>query len=198
MDAGALVAGRNASFFTAKGILETLFRAIGIPLEVEPGNGRDPFLHPGRAARIVVGGQQAGYLGELHPTLVERFGISGPVAVFELNVTLLEQHVPGPAIAVPVPDTPPLRQDIAVVVPDEHLAGDVVAAARAAGGELLRDVSVFDVYRDEQALGAGRRSLALRLTFQADDRTLTDDEVLPLRAAIVEALTARFGAVLRG
>jgi phenylalanyl-tRNA synthetase beta chain len=196
--AGGLVAGRDASFFTAKGILETVFRAIGLELEVAPGNGRDPFLHPGRAARIVVAGEQAGYLGELHPTVAEDFGISGPVAVFEIDVTLLEQHLPGSAIAVPVPDTPPLRQDIAVVVADEHLAGAVVAVARAAGGELLRDVGVFDVYRDEQALGAGRRSLALRLTFQADDRTLTDDEVAPLRAAVVDALATRFGAVLRG
>ncbi len=196
--AGGLVTGRDASFFMARGILETVFRAIGLELVVEPGNGRDPFLHPGRAARIVVAGEQAGYLGELHPTIVERFGINGPVGVFEIAVTLLEQHLPGPAIAVPVPDTPPLRQDIAVVVRDEHLAGDVVAAARAAGGELLREVSVFDAYRDEQTLGAGRRSLALRLVFQADDRTLTDDEVLPLRAAVVEALATRFAAVLRG
>ena len=195
---GALIAGPAVSFFTAKGILETVFRAIGLELEVEPGNGRDPFLHPGRAARIVVGGEQAGYLGELHPTLVERFGLGGTVAVFEFDATLLEQHVPGAAIAVPVPDTPPLRQDIALIVPDEHLAGDVVAAARAAGGELLREVSVFDVYRDEAALGAGRRSLALRLTFQADDRTLTDDEVVPLRGRIVDALVERFEAVLRG
>jgi phenylalanyl-tRNA synthetase beta chain len=74
----------------------------------------------------------------------------------------------------------------------------VVAAARVAGGTLLREVAVFDVYRDEQALGAGRRSLALRLTFQADDRTLTDDEVAPLRAAVVDALATRFGALLRG
>ena len=96
-----------------------------------------------------------------------------------------------------MPDTPPLRQDIAVVVADEHLAGDVVAAARTAGGELLRDVSVFDVYRDDAALGAGRRSLALRLTFQADDRTLTDDEVAPVREQIVQELAERFGAVLR-
>ena len=196
--AGGLVAGRDASFFTARGILETVFRAVGLELEVEPGNGRDPFLHPARAARIVLAGEQTGYLGELHPTVAEDFGVSGPVAVFEINVALLEQHLPGPAIAVPVPDTPPLRQDIAVVVGDEHLAGDVVAAARAAGGALLRDVGVFDVYRDEQALGAGGRSLALRLTFQADDRTLTDDEVAPLRVAVVDALATRFGAVLRG
>jgi phenylalanyl-tRNA synthetase beta chain len=195
---GALIAGSAVSFFTAKGILETVFRAVGLALEVEPGTGRDPFLHPGRAARIVVGREQAGYLGELHPALVERFGLVGTVAVFEFDATLLEQHVPGATIAVPVPDTPPLRQDIALIVPDEHLAGDVVAAARAAGGELLRDVRVFDVYRDEAALGAGRRSLALRLTFQADERTLTDDEVAPLRGRIVDALAERFGAVLRG
>jgi phenylalanyl-tRNA synthetase beta chain len=196
--AGALLAGRNASFFTAKGVLETVFQAIGLELVVEPGEGRDPFLHPGRAARVVVGGKQAGYLGELHPTLVERFGLSGTVAAFEFHVGMLEQALPGPAIAIPIPDTPPLRQDIAVVVADEHLAGDVVAAARAAGGELLRDVRVFDVYRDEAALGAGTRSLALRLTFQAADRTLTDDEVAPLREAVVRALAERFGAVLRG
>jgi phenylalanyl-tRNA synthetase beta chain len=195
---GALIAGSAVSFFTAKGILETVFRAVGLELEVEPGNGRDPFLHPGRAARIVVGGAQAGYLGELHPALVERFGLGGTVAVFEFDATLLERHVPGATIAVAVPDTPPLRQDIALIVPDEHLAGDVVATARAAGGELVRDVSVFDVYRDEATLGAGRRSLALRLTFQADDRTLTDDEVAPLRGRIVDALAERFGAVLRG
>jgi phenylalanyl-tRNA synthetase beta chain len=196
--AGALIAGRDASFFAAKGVLETVFRAIGLELVVEPGEGRDPFLHPGRAARIVVGGEQAGYLGELHPALVERFGLSGAVAAFELHVGVLEQALPGPAIAVPIPDTPPLRQDVAVVVADEHLAGDVVAAARAAGGELLRDVGVFDVYRDESALGAGRRSLALRLTFQAADRTLTDEEIAPLRQAVVDDLAARFGAVLRG
>jgi phenylalanyl-tRNA synthetase beta chain len=196
--AGGLIAGRDASYLTAKGILETVFRAVGLGLEVEPGNGRDPFLHPGRAARIVLAGEQAGYLGELHPTVAEDFGVSGPVAVFEINVAMLEQHLPGPSIAVPVPDTPPLRQDIAVVVADEHLAGDVIAVARAAGGELLRDVGVFDVYRDEQALGAGGRSLALRLTFQAGDRTLTDEEVAPLRAAVVDALTKEFGAVLRG
>ncbi len=188
----------GGSFFAAKGILQTVFRSIGLELAVEPGAGRDPFLHPGRAARIVVGGAQAGYVGELHPTLADRFGVAGTVAVFEVDVSLLEEHLPGPVIAVAVPDTPPLRQDIAVVVADEHLAADVVREALAAGGDLLRDVQVFDVYRDAAALGEGRRSLALRLTFQADDRTLTDDEVAPLRASVVEALARRFGAELRG
>ncbi len=153
---GALLAGRDVSFFTAKGVLETVLGAVGVRLEVEPGAGRDPFLHPGRAARILVGGHDIGYLGELHPSLAERLGISGTAAAFELEIRPLELHVPGPAIAVAVPDTPPLRQDIAVVVSDDHLAGDVVAVARASGGELLRDVSIFDVYRDARALGEGR------------------------------------------
>jgi phenylalanyl-tRNA synthetase beta chain len=195
---GALVAGRDASYFAVKGILETVLGAVGIELVVEPGAGRDPFLHPGRAARVVLAGEQLGYVGELHPSIAENLGLSGPVAAFELDITVLDEHVPGPAIAVPVADTPVLRQDIAVVVSDDHLAADIVAAAAGAGSDLLREVAIFDVYRDTEALGAGRRSLALRLTFQADDRTLTDDEVAPLRAQIVEALTERFGAVLRG
>jgi phenylalanyl-tRNA synthetase beta chain len=193
----AMVAGRDVSFFTAKGILATVLAAVGIELEVEPATGREPFLHPGRAARIVVAGHQLGYLGELHPSLAERLGVSGTAAVFELDIRHLEQHVPGPAITVPVPDTPPLRQDIALVVSDDHLAGDVLAVVREAGGELLRDASIFDVYRDRAALGEGRRSLAIRLTFQADERTLTDDEVAPLRNRIIEELAARFEAVLR-
>jgi len=87
---------------------------------------------------------------------------------------------------LPLSEFPPLRQDIAVVVPDDRPASEVLAAARAAGGELLGDVQVFDVYRDAEALGPGRRSLALRLTFQAQDRTLSDEEVRPFREAIVE------------
>ncbi|HEY1480459.1 MAG TPA: phenylalanine--tRNA ligase subunit beta [Gaiellales bacterium] len=192
--AAALIAD---DFSTAKGILETVLAAVGVELEVEPGVGRDPFLHPGRAARVRVGGHDIGYLGELHPSFAERLGMSGSVAAFEIDIRHLEQHVPGPAIAVPVPDTPPLRQDIAVVVSDDHLAGDVLACVREAGGPLLRSAAIFDVYRDRVQLGEGRRSLAIRLTFQADDRTLTDDEVAPLRTTILDELAARFEAVLR-
>jgi phenylalanyl-tRNA synthetase beta chain len=189
-------AGGEAGFFQAKGVLEAAAAAVGVRLAFEPGAGRDPFLHPGRAARVLAGGVDAGFLGELHPRVAERFELDGTVAVFEVEVATLEAALPALLVETPFPDVPPLRQDIAVVVSDEHLAGDLVAAARSAGGELLRDVRVFDVYRGE-ALGAGQRSLALRLTFQADDRTLTDEEVRPVRERIVEQLAERFGATLR-
>ena len=96
-----------------------------------------------------------------------------------------------------MPDIPPLRQDIAVVVADAHLAAPWSPRRASAGGELLRDVAGLRRLPRREALGDGRRSLALRLTFQAEDRTLTDEEVRPLREAIVEALARRFGAELR-
>jgi phenylalanyl-tRNA synthetase beta chain len=89
-------------------------------------------------------------------------------------------------------------QDVAVVVPDTVRSADVLAVARAEGGPLLRDAAVFDVFRDAERLGAGRTSLAIRLTFRADDRTLTEDEASEVRLRIVAALAGRFGAELRG
>ncbi len=181
---GALFAGRDVSFFTAKGVLETVLGAVGVRLEVEPGAGRDPFLHPGRAARILVGGHDIGYLGELHPSLAERLGISGTAAAFELEIRHLELHVPGPAIAVAVPDTPPLRQDIArrrLGRPPRRRRRSRWRARAGASCCATSRSSTSTATRGRSARAV--RSLALRLTFQADDRTLTDDEVAPLRAA---------------
>ena len=139
-----------------------------------------------------------GFVGELHPLTARRYGFDDPVVVLELDVDrLCERPAARRRRALPLSEFPPLRQDIAVVVADEHPASVVLAAARAAGGELLSDVQVFDVWRDAAALGPGRRSLALRLTFQAQDRTLSDDEVRPHREAIVERLHEAVGAELR-
>jgi phenylalanyl-tRNA synthetase beta chain len=92
---------------------------------------------------------------------------------------------------------PAARQDIAVVVPEDVEAGAIVAVAHEAGGRDVREARVFDVYRGAQ-VGPGRKSVAVHLSFQAPDRTLTDDEAAALRERIVTALTERFGAELRG
>jgi phenylalanyl-tRNA synthetase beta chain len=91
-----------------------------------------------------------------------------------------------------------VRQDIAVIVADDIDAAALIATARAAGGELLQAVEVFDVFADPERVGAGRVSIALRLVFQANDRTLTDDEATAAREQIVGALVASCGAELRG
>jgi phenylalanyl-tRNA synthetase beta chain len=184
----------GADFFAAKGVLGALMDAIRVPWEVEPG--REPFLHPGRSARVLAGGEPAGWLGELHPAVAARWDLDR-AAGFELDFGVLAEA------AELIPDYedltsfPAVRQDMAVVVPDGVSAAEVVEVVRHAGGALLSRAEVFDVYRGEQ-VGEGSASLALRLEFRAPDRTLTDEEAAQRREKIVAALGERLGARLRG
>jgi len=190
-------AGPESDFFVAKGVLETLLGRLGVEAAYEPL--RRGHLHPGRAARVVVAGTEVGELGELHPRVAERFDLDGRVALLELNLDLMfAAAVPELHVYRPVPVLPPVRQDIAVIVAADVAAATLLQVAREAGGELLRDATVFDVYRDPDRLGADRVSLAVRLTFRADDRTLTEDEASAARRQVVDALAARLGAELRG
>jgi phenylalanyl-tRNA synthetase beta chain len=193
-------AGEPASFFLGKGVLESILGAVGVTCRVVAMlPSHDPFLHPGRKGFVQVPGEQAlGFVGELHPLTARRYGFDDAVVCIELDLDRLCERLGDPPMALPLSEFPPLRQDIAVVVSDEHPASSVLATARTGGGELLNDVQVFDVWRDAEALGAGRRSLALRLTFQAQDRTLSDEEVRPFREAIVQRLREVVGAELRG
>jgi phenylalanyl-tRNA synthetase beta chain len=203
---GALLTGRlrpaswrdpepaRADFFAAKGVLAALMSALRVPWEVEPS--REPFLHPGRSAQVLAGGEAAGWLGELHPAIAARWDLE-QAAGFELDFGVLAEH------AVLQPDYedltsfPAVREDVAVVVPDGVSAAQLVAVVRKAGGALLRRAEVFDVYRGAQ-VGEGASSLALRLEFRASDRTLTDEDVAERRAKIVAALSEQLGARLRG
>jgi phenylalanyl-tRNA synthetase beta chain len=189
--------GLEADFFTVKGVLETVCARLGVPIRLEAV--RQPYLHPGRAARILLGGgaTPAGELGELHPATAERFELDGRVAILELDLDALTAVAPERFTYAPVPEQPPVLQDIAVVVRDDVPSQELVEAALAAGAPLLTEAEVFDVYRDEQRLGAGRVSLAIRLVFQDPARTLTEDEASAVREQVVAVLAERFGAELR-
>ncbi len=153
-----------------------------------------PFLHPGRAATVLAGGQPAGWLGELHP-LVDAWELDG-AAVMELDLDLFLAAASDTLRYRDFSSHPALRQDLAVVLPEQVPAGQTLAAVRSAAGALLEDVHVFDVYTGPQ-VGSGLRSLALALSFRAPDRTLADTDVEPLRAQITAAL-AQLGGELRG
>jgi phenylalanyl-tRNA synthetase beta chain len=174
----------DGGFAEAKWAVEQIYSALG----VEPGyeRGSEPFLHPGKAAKTT-----EGWLGELHPTLLD-----GSWGAFELDLDALAQAAPQIAAFEEVSPYPDLRQDLAFVIDEEIPATELLAAIRAAAGELLRGLDVFDEYRGPQ-IGEGKRSLAFRLSFGSPERTLTDEDVAPLRASIAEALESRFGAVLR-
>ena len=186
-------APRPVDFFTIKGVLAGLLDRLRVPWTVVPG--AEPFLHPGRAASILAEGEPVGWVGEIHPLVTAEWDLSDAVAAFELDLD-----------AVPVPLTeryhevsgfPDVREDIAVVVADRVTAGEVLDAVRGAGGPLLAAVEVFDVYRDPERLGAGNVSLALRLTYRATDRTLTDQEVAQHREAIASVLQRELGGRIR-
>ncbi|MBV8064566.1 MAG: phenylalanine--tRNA ligase subunit beta [Actinobacteria bacterium] len=168
----------------AKWAVEQIYAA----LKLEPAFERteEPLLHPGKAARTA-----EGWVGELHPRALE-----GTWGAFELDLDALAEHAPQTIRAVGVSPFPELRQDLAFAVGDDVPAAAVLDAIRIAGGAELRDVAVFDEYRGEQ-IGAGRRSLAFRVVFGSDERTLTDEEAAVLRAKIVDAVRERFGAELR-
>jgi phenylalanyl-tRNA synthetase beta chain len=178
-------AGDPADFFALKGVLEALGERLGAPLAFEPAP--EPFLHPGRAARVAVGDVSAGWLGEVHPLVCREWDLEA-AAGFEMNLgSLLAAASAGEETFEDLTTFPAVRQDLAVVVPRDVPATRVREAVLSGGGELLRAASVFDLYEGEQ-VGEGRKSLALRLEFQAEDRTLTDEEVAGLRDSIAARL----------
>jgi phenylalanyl-tRNA synthetase beta chain len=183
---------RPADFFAAKGVLEGLLGAAGLDWSIEPGER--PFLHPGRSAVIRADGVELGWIGELHP-LVARAWDLPDTAAFEVDFDAVAERAPGPAAYRDLTSFPAVLQDVAFVVPEEVSAAQLEVAVRAGGGTLLQEARVFDLYRGEQA-GEGRKSLALRLSFRAPDRTLTDAEVAGLREEI-ERRVAGLGGRLR-
>jgi phenylalanyl-tRNA synthetase beta chain len=174
----------DGGFAEAKWAVEQIYSALGI----EPAYERtsEPFLHPGKAARTA-----EGWLGELHPALLD-----GAWGAFELDLDALAEAAPDVVAFEEVSPYPEVRQDLAFVVAEDVPASELVAAIREAAGELLRELEVFDEYRGEQ-IGEGKRSLAFRLAFGSTEGTLTDEDVAPVRASIVDALATRFDAVLR-
>ncbi|HVN29205.1 MAG TPA: phenylalanine--tRNA ligase subunit beta, partial [Candidatus Binataceae bacterium] len=190
----------KASFFTMKGVLEVLFGALGLGAGVTyhpPVDGELRFLHPGRAAKVMLDEAPIGYLGELHPREAMERDLSEPCVVCELDLEKLKAYgfTPRSSIEAP-PRFPAVRRDLALVIDREFPAAAVLKTVGEFGGQLLEDVTVFDVY-EGQSVARGKKSIALALTYRAKDRTLTDEEVNRVHAALVEAVRTRLGAELR-
>jgi phenylalanyl-tRNA synthetase beta chain len=183
----------SADFFTAKGVLAAVLDGLAAEWSLDPS--AEPFLHPGRCARIKIQGHPAGWLGELHPTVAREWDLPNTVAAFELDLDVVP--APPPAIYTDLTSFPEVREDLAVVVDDGTPAQTVVEVVRRAGAPLLSGAEVFDVYRDPDKLGAGKVSLAIRLLYRAPDRTLTDEEVARQRHKIAGALEQELGGRVR-
>ncbi|MFJ8580830.1 phenylalanine--tRNA ligase subunit beta [Micromonospora sp. NPDC093277] len=194
--AGWWGAGRAAGWADAVEAGREVLAAAGIPADrvTVRAAERAPW-HPGRCAELLVDGATVGYAGELHPAVVATLELPRRTCAMELNLDALPAApmVTGP----PVSTFPPALIDVALVVDESVPAAEVERALVEGAGDLLEDVRLFDVYASEQ-LGAGRRSLAYKLTFRAPDRTLAGEEAVVARDAAVAEAARRFGATLRG
>ncbi len=184
----------QADFFAAKGVLAGLFDAIGVAWDVQPTT-IGGFLHPGRSAAVLVGGEHVGWLGEIHPNVAARWDLEDTVAGFEIDLSAIRP--PHPVQFQDLVSFPAVHEDLAIVVAETVSASDLLRVIRDAGAPLVQDVQIFDVYRDDQRLGAGKKSVAVRLSYRADDRTLTDEEVARPRQFIVNALAHEFEGTIR-
>ena len=195
-------AGRErVDVYDAKGAAELVLGAAAGAGEVAvtpyaPGKG-PRYLEEGRAAALTAGGSEIGWFGEVALHVREAFDLPAPLFLAEVSLTALLALPHREIRYEPLQRFPAVQRDLAVVVPAEVTAGQVEAAIRAMKLPLLSRITLFDVYEGGQ-VGAGKRSLAWNLTFQAADRTLTDKEVNDLHAKIVAEVGRRFAAEIRG
>jgi phenylalanyl-tRNA synthetase beta chain len=181
----------------AKGMLEGLFAKLGIDANtVTFKQDEREGLHPGRTASIYINDTFIGCIGQVHPTEEKAYEIS-ETYVFELDVDALIA-IDVEALAYDkLPRYPSMTRDIALVVEETVQAGALESVIKEAGGELLKDVHLFDVYQGEH-METGKKSLAFSLRYYNDEQTLTEEEVTKAHQVVLDALAEKAGATLRG
>jgi phenylalanyl-tRNA synthetase beta chain len=182
-------------FFYLKGIVESLLNKL-LCRDIAFRKGSHPALSENATAEIWVGDKACGSIGELRKTVLQCFDIEQPAFLFELDLDSLRPFTGALRSHEPIPKFPPSRRDLAVIVADHVQAEDLITLVRNAGGDLVRDVTLFDLYRGSQ-VPAGMKSIAFSIKYLALDRTLTDEEVNALHHKIVQALVVKFHARVR-
>ncbi|HLO84187.1 MAG TPA: phenylalanine--tRNA ligase subunit beta [Nostocaceae cyanobacterium] len=187
------------SWFEAKGILESVFKQLGLQVEYQPDH-RDSRLHPGRTASLWIRGNRLGTFGQIHPQLRREKGLPDEVYAFQLNLEVLLAALDEEELIVPkfksYSTYPASDRDIAFFAPVKVTVAEIEKVITKAGKGLLDSVELFDEYRGEH-VPQGQRSLAFRLVYRVSDRTLTDTEVEPVHNKVREALVEKFGVSLR-
>lgn len=194
---GTAPAGQAVDFYDLKGIVETLVGDLHLP-NVRYEASKAAFLHPGKSATVLSGENVLGNFGQLHPNVAEQLGLGERVLlVGDFDLAAIQTARPPRFSYVPVPRFPAALRDIAIVVDDALVGEKIVAEIKTAGGNLLAGVRLFDVYRGT-GIPEGKKSLAFALSYQADDRTLTDKEIDKTHKKIEDRLKQKLNALIRG
>ncbi|MDF9398783.1 phenylalanine--tRNA ligase subunit beta [Vibrio sp. 1180_3] len=184
----------TVDFFDLKGDLEAILELTANGKAYSFTAVKHPALHPGQSAAVIVDGEVIGVIGTVHPELERKFGLNGRTVVFEIEWSAIDSRVIPEAVSLS--KFPSNRRDIALVVDDSVASGDIVNACRAAGGELLKDAKLFDVYVGK-GVEEGKKSLAIALSLQSLERTLEEADIVNAVDAIVSAVGEQYGAALR-
>ena len=186
----------EGDFFTMKGVVEEFFDKAGLDSKISyDPTEKEPFLHPGRQAKIVYEGEVVGYLGDVHPQVCDNYEIGDRVYIAVLDMPCIVAKAKFIKKYTGLAKFPASSRDISMVVDKEVLVGDLENAIEKRGGKLLENCSLFDIYEGAQ-VGEGKKSVAFNLVFRAKDRTLEDKEVNELMDKILKEL-AGLGASLR-
>ena len=187
---------RAIDFYDLKGCVETLFHLLHIKgLSFSPSQ-ESPFLHTGKALNLMLGEQQVGILGELHPQVLDNFQLSQKTYVFEVFLSHLLSDFSEQRVFHPLAKYPPVHRDMALVVDDTISAQTVSEALDKFKNKCIEEIVIFDYYKGK-SLAPGKKSLAYRFKYQAYDHTLTDREVNALHEQLIKDLHQELGAVLR-
>ncbi|HVY87017.1 MAG TPA: phenylalanine--tRNA ligase subunit beta, partial [Caulobacterales bacterium] len=177
-----------------------VLEALGAPAGVQTTDAVPAWWRPGRAGALVLGNKPLGYFGEIHPRVLTALDVEAPALAFEILLDALPPpRAKGSRAKPPLDklDLMPLSRDFAFIVDDAVKASDVVRAALGAEKPLIADVALFDVYRGER-MAPGKKSLAIEVTLQPREKTLTDAEIEAVSSKIVAAVAKATGGLLRG
>ncbi|MEC3838940.1 phenylalanine--tRNA ligase subunit beta [Bacillus amyloliquefaciens] len=187
---------KPVDFFVVKGIVEGLLHQLNVSDRIEFVQSERKNMHPGRTANILLNGSLAGFIGQVHPAMEKELDIK-ETYVFELDLHALLTEETEPLVYTPIPKYPSVTRDIALVADKTVTSGQLEAVIKDAGGALLKEVTVFDVYEGEH-MEEGKKSVAFSLQYVNPEQTLTEEEVTKVHENVLKALEETYQAVLRG
>jgi phenylalanyl-tRNA synthetase beta chain len=187
----------NADFFDLKGCLENVFFDLKLENYQYRSDVSEPFLHPGKSCEIYLNGANIGYLGEIHPQVIEKFDIKNRAYVFEINLDILTNQFKHSIVYKEFSKFPAITRDAAFVVPEAIEADYMVNVVLSQKEDLLENVVIFDIYEGKGML-EGTKSVGLRFSYRAADRTLTDIETNNIHDRIVRNIIKLTNARIRG